>query len=865
MPIPELTQRKTGTHKHPKHNSGKFWLKIKNFGIKIKQIFKRPTTKTWLKRLLWVALICFVLGIIAVIGLFAWISKDLPDPERISDTVPINSISFYDRTGETLLFEMGDTVQKSVEWDKVPKNLINATIALEDRAYYTHHGFSIKGIMRAAVQNVFNLDSSGQGGSTLTQQLIKNVIVGGDKSYLRKIKEVILAVELERRFTKDQILELYFNRVYYGRFHMGVAGAARDYFGKDLEQLSLAECATLASIPNYPPYYIDHPEELKIRRDYGLQIMAEEGYITTEEAEAAKLEPVNAIKERTGNITAPHFVFYAHDELTQEFGSAYLQHAGLKVTTTLDLNKQTIAEEAIKNGMEKIEAYGGSNAGLVALDTHTGQILAMVGSKDFFAEDYDGQFNVTTAGRQPGSSFKPLVYYTAFKKGYSPNTLLYDIETDFPTSTGTYHPHNYSMNASGPLTMRNALARSLNIPAVKTMYLTGVKNVLDTTDALGYTTLTDRDNYGLALALGAGSVTLLDHTSAYATFSREGERHPVSAVLKVEDQSGKVIKEWKDNPQQVLDQQAVRELNDVLSDQGARAWAPILNLPGRATAAKTGTTNDFYDAWTMGYTPSLACGVWTGNNDYIAMKRSADGSIVAAPIWHEFMEKALADTPAETFKKPAASDANKLVLQGKEETVIKKVDKLTNKIIPDSCLETYPAEYTADKEFKVAHTILYYLDKDTPLGDAPKDPTKDSMYKSWQTALDNYIADKSEYLPNDETKITYEDCTLRNPELAPKVKILSPLDQAEVAKKDFLLQTKVTPGAGRTITKVDFIIDVITIDSQTINSSKAATLTADFLPTTLSEVSHTLTITATDNTGTQTSASIKFTYLGKQK
>jgi len=863
MPIPQLPKK---TKPAPKpglqHKTRQFILALKQrSNPKLGDGKPRKKWKKWLKRILITLAILTVLGLAFAAGAFLWLSRELPDPNRISETTAVNSIKFYDRTGQILLYEKGDIIQQPVDYPKVPNYLKWATISLEDRKFYEHHGVSLIGITRAAINNALGRNQYTSGGSTLTQQLIKNTIVGSEKNYTRKIKEAVLSLELERKFSKEQILELYFNRVYYGRFHMGVASAAREYFNKDISELTLTECATLASIPRNPPTYLSNPDLLKARRDYAIDIMVEEGYIATTEAEAAKQEPLADLYESTGQITAPHFVFYVNDLLIEKYGALFIQQ-GLKVTTTLDLDKQTKAETAIANGLPKIEQYGGSNAGLVSIDAKTGQVLAMVGSKNFFAEDYDGQVNVTNSLRQPGSSFKPIVYLAAFIKGYSPETKVWDVETDFATDTGNYRPRNFDGGTRGLISLRSALGQSLNIPAVKTLYLVGLNKALDTAEALGYTSLSDRSRFGLALVLGGGEVTLIEHTSTYATFAREGEHHPVAAILKIEDQSGKTLEEWQDQPEQVVEQKAVRILNSVLSDQGVRVGFSALNLKDRPTAAKTGTTNDFRDAWTMGYTPSLATGVWVGNNDNSKMKSMGDGIVIAAPIWNDYMTQALSGTPVETFNKPEKLSG---IEGAREEEIIKKVDKYTQKLIPDDCLNTYPTEYISDKTFKQGHTILYYLNKENPAGKAPADPAQDPQYNNWEAAVQKYFTDLPDYLPTDETTLQYEDCALRDPSKNPTVKISLPFDNASVSKKDLVLQAKITPGEGRTVVKVDFIIDTITVDSQQYSANSRTTFTSDYSPNTLTEGKHTLTVIAYDNKQNQTQDLITFTYLGKSK
>ncbi len=866
MPIPQLERKKQAKSKAVKQASkAKKHLKTLHKKTLTPKPGEKKDWRFYLKKAGMIALVSAAVGCLVLLGTFAWLSRQLPDPDRISEAIPVNSIKFYDRTGETVLYEKGDVIQQAVNYDDVPANLKYATLSLEDKAFYEHHGFSFIGVARAAWNNVFGGSAYTSGGSTLTQQLVKNTIVGSEKTYTRKIKELMLSLEMERKFSKDQILELYFNRIYYGRFHMGIASSAQDFFDKDVADLSLAECATLASIPRNAPYYLNNPDKLKIRRDYALEVMAEEGYITESEAEGAQAEPLAEITEYATNITAPHFVFYVYDLLVEEYGSSFTQNTGLKVTTTLDLDKQEKAVTAVTEGMTKVEQYGGSNAALVAIDAHTGQIVSMVGSKDFFAEDYDGQVNVADSLRQPGSSFKPQVYLAAFAKGYPDTTSLWDVETNFATDTGDYTPRNYDLGQRGPTTMRYALAQSLNIPAVKTLYLAGVDTVLDQAEALGYTSLSDRSRFGLALVLGGGEVTLTEHTHAFATFAREGERHELGAILKVENSEGKTLQEWKDETEQVVAKQPVRLLNDVLSDNNARAGFTALNLSDRDNGAKTGTTNDYRDAWTMGYTPSLAAGVWVGNNDNSTMNRGAAGLVVAAPIWNAYMTSVLEGTPSEEFKEPDTPKSNKAVLKGKSgEPITKKVDSLTGQIIPDECLDDYPEEYISEKEFTEAHSILYYLQKDDPLGSAPSDASGDPQFSAWEAAISRFAEENEEYLPTDEEKIDYVDCSLRDPAAAPTIKISSPEDKSELYKNEVLLEAKVTPGKKRSIVKVEFVIDDVTVDTIEYTATERTTFTSDYSPSNLTEGKHTLTVIAQDNTGTTTEESVTFSYLGKR-
>ncbi|MBU0732336.1 transglycosylase domain-containing protein, partial [Patescibacteria group bacterium] len=670
---------------------------------------------------------------------------------------------------------------------------------------------------------------------------------------VRKLKELIFSVRLERKYSKDEIFEFYLNEIGYGGVNHGIAAASQTYFGKMPVDLTLGEAATLASLPQRPTYFLNNIDDLKWRRNHALEEMVSEGFITKEEAETAKLEEVN-IQENLQDIQAPHFALYVRSLLEDKYGSNVTSQ-GLKVYTTLDWDKQQKAEEAVRSGMDKVYSYGGSNASLVAIDTHTGQVLAMVGSYDYFADDYDGQVNVALSPRQPGSSFKPLVYATAFSKGYTDKTILWDLTTTFPFEGQEYTPVNYDGSTRGPVTMRQALSSSLNIPAVKALYLVGVDKALDSADALGYSTLKDRDRYGLALVLGSGEVTLLDHTSAFATFSREGERHPPAAILKVENQKGDTIDEWHDNPEQVFDKMALRTLNNILSDSAARGSTfSALNLTsGHPAAAKTGTTSDYRDAWTLGYTPSLAAGVWVGNNDNHEMGAQAAGLVIATPIWNEFMSNALAGSPIEEFLPVEEPDTNKPVLLGSiGYTETKKVDKYTGRVIPEHCLAQYPTEFVTEKEFREVHNILYYVNKDDPQGPSPTNPADDPMFSSWEGAVQGYAAaNPGEYLTGD---FEYEDCALRSNLDPPAISITYPQSGVKYTSSTFNIMTSVTAGGGK-ISQVDYYIDGNYIGSSTVSPWQTS-----YQPSALTEGNHTLKVIATDEFGKTSSDSISFVF-----
>jgi 1A family penicillin-binding protein len=590
-----------------------------------------------------------------------WFSKDLPSPNKINARLNAQTTKIYASDEKTLLLEVyGDKNRSLIEFNEMPKSIKDATVAIEDKDFYKHGAFSIQGLFRAVYYTVFKRNT--QGGSTITQQYVKNALLTDERSLSRKIKELILAIEIEQLYKKDDILKLYLNEIPYGSTAYGVQAAAKTYFGKDAKDLSLSQSALLAAMPQAPSYYSPYGPNKAVlirRQQRVLRNMAEQKYITQAQADAAIKEDVLAqlVPYRPyANITAPHFVQYVREQLETEYGIKRVNEGGLKVVTTLDIEKQKIAEDAVAKGMAGVRRANGSNAALVAADPKTGEVQAMVGSYDYGDQEF-GSFNAATAERQPGSSFKPIVYSTLFKKNYGAGTTLYDVITDFG---GGYKPTNYTLRTYGVVSVRQALASSLNISAVKSLYLAGLDNSLQTAKDLGITTLDAKNDYGLSLTLGSGEVKLTEMVEAYSTFATEGTHRDQISIRKVTDSGGKVLQDNKpteNKGKQALDPQIAYLISNILSDNGARCslgtfpCSNPLTLAGRPVAAKTGTTNDFKDAWTMGYTPSVALGVWAGNNDNRPMNQAS--SIVAAPIWQTYMTAVTKGTAVEQFKRPS--------------------------------------------------------------------------------------------------------------------------------------------------------------------------------------------------------------------
>jgi len=712
--------------------------------------------KKWLGRVLKTILVFGMAGIFALAGLFVYYAKDLPDPSKINKRIVFESTKIFDRTGEHLLYEIhGEEKRTVIAASEIPDTVKTATITLEDQLFWKHHGVDFRGILRSALKDVLK-GGLAQGGSTITQQFVKNSILTSEKKFSRKIKEIILALEIEQKFSKEEILQMYLNEIPYGSNAYGIEAAAMTFFGKHARELTLAQSALLACLPNAPSYYSpfgSHKDKLLARWQYVLTKMAELGYITTDQAEEAKKEDIlSQIKPFRSDIKAPHFVMYIKEQLTDSFGDKEIEQNGLKVYTTLDWDLQQLAEKAVREGVEKNgPKYRFSNASLVAINPTSGHILAMVGSKDYFDDEIDGKVNVALRPRQPGSSFKPYVYAEAFEKGFTPDTILYDVETNFSTEQGKeYIPHNYDGSTRGPVKMKEALPMSLNIPAVKTLYLAGLKDSIKLAKKMGITTLNNPDNYGLSLVLGGGEVLLLDHTAAFGVFANKGIKKEKKSILRIENAQGKLIKNFEDSKgEEVLSKNTALTICQILSDNKLRA--PVfgeknaLVIPDRQVFGKTGTTNEWRDGWLVGGTPSLVAGVWAGNNDNTTMARGADGSYVAGPIWNQFMSEVLKNRQKEEFEKPEErGKTGKPILDGeisfKNKIDVCKYDDGKYCLANEHC----PENKREEKTFYNGHSILYYINKDDPLGDAPQNPEDDPQFKNWEKGVRKWAENQRE-------------------------------------------------------------------------------------------------------------------------
>jgi len=682
------------------------------------------------------------LGIAAAIAyLYFYVA---PSVNTLSQENIRQTTNIYDRTGQHVLYELyGEENRKIVSHDEISDYMRVATIAAEDDAFYSHFGIDPKSIVRAMKVN-YESESVQQGGSTITMQLAKNVFLTKERTLERKIAEAILSLKLERHFTKDEILDWYLNVVPYGSNAYGVQTASQVFFGKNASELSLDEAALLAAFPKATTFYSphgSHREDLVERQKTILHRINELGLVDSAHIEEAlQVDILSKVQEYKQDIQAPHFVMHVLEQLEKEYGRALLEIGGFEIRTTLDMELQQLAETSVREGVERNAQYNALNAALVAIDPKTGEVLAMVGSKDYFDSSIDGQVNVSTRPRQPGSAFKPFAYARAFELGFQPESVFFDVRTNFgPDGSGKdYIPQNYDGQFRGLVSMRQALAMSLNVPAVKALYLAGVQQTIDLAHRLGITTLNDRDRYGLSLVLGGGEITLLDGTSAFSVFANDGMRNSSTAILEIRTSTGGVFDEKPKIQQQVLDQNIARKINSILSDNTART--PVfggrspLYIPGRTVAAKTGTTQEYRDGWTMGYTPSLAAGVWAGNNDNTAMRPGAAGVFVAAPIWNSFMKEALSRYPNESFVAYEKDSVPTPMVSGEFNKKITYYNTKTGKEISEKKARKTSAKKVQQRIEPEQHSILYYVhEQASQSSDFPQ--YNEDMFTRWEEAV----------------------------------------------------------------------------------------------------------------------------------
>jgi len=765
----------------------------------------------WAK-LAFIGVLLFFLSLFIIFPIFAF---NLPSPDKVVRREGF-STKILDRNGKPLYDIYEDKRQTPATFEDMPLYLRQATVAIEDKNFYSHQGFDPMGYVRAVYNIIFHHKL--QGGSTLTQQLVKNVLLSSERTIFRKIKEFILATQIERRYTKDEILQMYLNEAPYGGAVWGVEAASETYFGKSVKDLDLVESAILAGIPQSPSSYSPYsstPKAYVTRAENVLRRMREDGYITSDQEDEAKNALANVeFQEKGASFKAPHFVQYVEKILDERYGANAIEQGGLTVTTTLDLDLQDKAQKIVSDEIAKVESVHITNGASVVLNPETGEVLAMVGSKNFLDPNYDGQVNVTTSLRQPGSAIKPITYVTAFKKGYTPSTLLMDVPTEFPgkNESTPYKPVDYDSKYRGPIQVRYALANSINVSAVKVLAMVGIKDMLQTAYDMGLTSLEPTKEtlarVGLSVTLGGGEVRLIDLTSAYSAFVNKGYRVEPVAILKVEDSTGKVLEQIKPKKtKRVLSEEQAFLIASILSDNDARkeifGTNSLLHVSGRTLAVKTGTTNDKRDNWTIGGNPDVMVGVWVGNNDNSAMKQVASGVSGASPIWRGIVLAALSGKQDKPFEIPNGIVSTQVdTVSGylahdgfasRSEYFIKGTEPgedpvhVKLKLCKNDGKLANPSDVAAnnyeEKEF--------FIFKET-------DPVSFGGENKWQKGIDEWIAGQGDARYHPPT----EYCGATNPL---SLNITNPTDHDEKLPSDFLI--KITADSTSSIASLDLFID----------------------------------------------------------
>lgn len=761
------------------------------------------------------SIIFFIFLFLSSFILVALYSGSLPEPGKILRKEGF-STTFLDRDGKVIYEMFQDKNRIPVDFTDIPKYLRQATIAIEDKNFYKHSGYSTAGIVRAFINSIFR--GRLQGGSTLTQQLVKNVLLTSQRSVTRKIKEFIIASEIERRYSKDQILEMYLNEAPYGGTFWGVASATKGYFDKNVKDLNLVESAFLAGLPQRPTYYSPFIGKTKAyigRTKSVLRRMREDKYITREEEiKAVSLIEQMKFSQEKNAYSAPHFIFYVRDQVVDLLGDKVFSQ-GLKIKTTLSKEVQEEAEKINKEEIEKLKGLNATNGAIVVLDSKTSEILAMVGSYDYNNEEF-GQFNTATALRQPGSAIKPITYALAFEKGFTADTLIMDLTTVFPKQgEKDYIPVNYDGKYRGPIQLRYALGNSINIPAVKLLAMVGIPDFLRKAFDMGLSsfepTKANLKRFGLSITLGGGETKLIDLTNAYSVFSRGGVKKDYSSIIEIQDYKGHTIYKQTPSPEKrALSENVSYLISDILSDNLARqdvfGLRSYLNIPGKTVAAKTGTTNDKRDNWALGFTKDVTVGVWVGNNDNSAMNpKISSGATGASPIWYRMMKFLLKKYKDGFLGRPdnvkqikinsylgglpheGYPERQELFLNGTEPTSISKyykkikISKNTGKLAND--VEIKKGEYD-EKEFIV-------------IGE--NDPVSTDGVNRWQEAINQWAAAQSD----DKFKPPTETSDAKGDEVV--VLINEPSDKATVTGNNISIKAKIASVVA--IKKVTILVD----------------------------------------------------------
>lgn len=756
-----------------------------------------------------IILVLLILGVLSATVFLLWASSlRTPDLSTFDDRLLGQSAKIYDRTGEVLLYDLSQKVRRTVvPFNSISPYIKQATIAIEDIDFYNHGGIKATSILRAVLANIFALEYS-QGGSTITQQVVKNSLLTKNKDISRKMKEWVLAIKLERTTDKDTILNLYLNETPYGGNIYGVEEATQAYFNKKASDLTLAESAYIAALPQAPSLYSPYGQNKNLlveRKNLVLKKMYENNFITEEQYTNALKEEVVFQPKTVGGIKAPHFVMFVKEYLEQKYGVEMLEKGGFKIITSLDWTLQQKAEEIVSRYVKTNESkFKASNGSLVATDPRTGQILVMVGSRDYFDKEIEGNFNVAIARRQPGSAFKPFVYATGFNKGMTPSTPVYDVPTQFnascnaqniPISSGAdcYNPQNYEGGFKGLMSIRTALAESRNVPAVRTLHIVGVNDAIKTAEAMGIQNLASASQYGLSLALGGGEVSVLDMTSAYGVFANGGEKAKTTPILKIETNDQVVVEEFSTSTTQVIPRQSALLMNDILSDPYARASIFGSRYFGeRQVAIKSGTTNSSRDAWVLGYTPSISVGSWMGNNNNTPMVQQASARIIG-PMWKEFMDYVLTKVPDEVFEEPEPiSSSTKPFLAGVWRGPQNEI-----------------------------HSELYWLNKNDIKGTVPGYGSRDSLFSLFEVGVTNWSLSQNSFVLNPISSSTTNGIAGFN--------INSPINGSSFSK-DARVTIQVS-GFGDQTTQVEYYIN-----GKIIGKSTESPYSFSFIPSSISNI-----------------------------
>ncbi len=849
-------------------------------------MFSRRRTKRWWHHILrlekkhWKGIIfsVFSCGLVICGIVIIWISTlQIPDLSSFETRQISQSTKIYDHTGTVLLYDVNAGSKRTV----VPLSAISpyiqdATISIEDENFYNHGGIDVKSIFRAILAD---LKPGGvkEGASTITQQVIKNAVLTDSQTFARKIEEAILAIKLEHVMTKDQILETYLNEAPYGGNIYGVEEASEAFFGISASSTDIAESAYLAAVLQAPTYYSPYGSNksaLDARQHLVLQKMKQNGYITANQYNQALSENITFLEKSLTGIRAPHFVMYVINELIKQYGEDMVENGGLRVITTLDYTMQSKAEDVISKFAPTLQSnFDASNTAMVAIDPKNGDILSMVGSSNYFDNTINGSFNVATALRQPGSTFKPFVYATAFEEGFTPDTELWDIPTQFspqcsPGGTTTdptadpkkicYSPVEYDNTYEGPMTARYALPQSRNIPAVEMLYLAGIPQSIATAQAMGITTLTDTSSYGLSLVLGGGDVTLLDLTSAYGVFANDGVRNPYRSILEVDDSQGNILEQSSTNPVQVIPAQQARQINEILSDTTNRMYSiEDLTTPlNRQVAVKTGTTNDYRDVWTLGYTPDVAVGFWAGNDDNAPMN-DAISTLIITPVWAAYMTEINDSIPKDTFIAPDSEPTNlKPTLRGIWQGGVSYfIDTISNKV----ATQYTPPQTIKEVVFPSVHNPLQWIDKSDPQGPIPTDPQNDPQYNNWEHSVRqwfiSYQKTHPDFIETNNFNIPSSTDDVHIPANFPHLSITSPLNGINIDPNGRTTVSITTQGP-YPIQKADLYIN-----GNYITSSIVAPFNMSFTPSDVSDIqqNNSLEVIIHDSVFDQTSATTTFT------